>query len=151
MINKKEILKIAKGILRKQKGIRDHQIIHPAREWWIGVLLSLVVFSGIATWSIATYSEYSNTSVVASTQATETGVVYRESLIEAALEQFSERQDNYEQLLLNRVRNIPVVVEEVIEFEIESATTTDDVVIEGDTELPVEEEVPDADVRPDLQ
>ena len=37
MISKRDITKFAKRIIRNQRGLRDHQMIHPRREWAVGL------------------------------------------------------------------------------------------------------------------
>ena len=134
MINKKDITEIAKKMMRKHQGLRDPQIIHPRRDWIIGVFLSLVAFAGIAWWSGVSYLNYSNISVIESVELADTSVVYKEGQVNAALELFKEQTDNYNQLLQNRVRYVPTIVEEEVvatttENATSSATTTEEIVV----------------------
>ena len=134
MINKKDITEIAKKMMRKHQGLRDPQIIHPRRDWIIGVFLSLAAFAGIAWWSGMSYLNYSNISVIESVELADTSVVYKEGQVNAALELFKEQTDNYNQLLQNRVRYVPTIVEEEVvatttENATSSATTTEEIVV----------------------
>lgn len=108
---KNNITKIAKHILKRQRGLRDHQIIHPAREWFIGLCTSLLILVGGAVWSTFTYLEVSERTVESASTEAVAGNVYRGDIVAAALEKFRERTDNFDQLLENRVQIVPVVVE----------------------------------------
>lgn len=83
---------MAKHVLRKQSGLRDPQIMHPEREWIVGILVALLIFFFCMFWSIYAYIENKNVSFEeANTSGTEE-VVYRESLVKEALEIFAERK-----------------------------------------------------------
>lgn len=113
MISKKDIAKIAKQILKRQRGLRDHQIIHPAREWFVGLGLSLLILIGGATWSAFTYIEVSKRTVETTETEVVTANVYRADIVNAALSKFRERTDNFNQLLQNRTQVIPAQSTEV--------------------------------------
>lgn len=103
MKNKQKIKEIAKKILKSQKGIRSPQIMHPTREWLVGLLIAIIIFGSSAIWSVFMYREYKNVSITDGGANTET-IVYRESLVNAALQEFSERQKKHNDLL-NGVSN----------------------------------------------
>lgn len=103
MITKNEIAKIAKQILKRQRGLRDHQIIHPTREWFVGLAFSLLILIGGAMWSIFTYLEVSGRTVETTSTEVVTANVYRGDIVNAALVKFRERTDNFNQLLENRI------------------------------------------------
>lgn len=99
MINKREFTDIAKRVLRFHKGLKSPQIMHPVREWFTGLMVAVVIFGASAGWSAYMYMKYQNTSV-AGGDGTETEmVVYRESLVNAALQKFSSRQEHHKELL----------------------------------------------------
>lgn len=141
MISKNDITKIAKKILRRQRGLRDHQIIHPQRDWFIGLFFSLVVLIGVGAWSCITYFEITNRAIEVSAEEMAGQTIYRSEIVEAALSQFRERAENYQQLLENRVAT-PVITEtlEPVELEEESTIVADEENIEPATEAEVEEE-----------
>lgn len=124
MINKRDITEAAKKMLRKHHGLRDPQIIHPRRDWLLGVGLALVIFTGVTWWSVASYLNYSHISVVDSIEAADTSVVYRAAQVQAALELYESRTQNYYGLLQNRVVQTPPVPQEIDEEE-SVATSTD--------------------------
>ena len=107
MITKNDITRIAKHILKRQRGLRDHQIIHPVREWFIGLVCSLLILVGGAVWSAFTYFEVSGRTVETTSTDVVTANVYRGDIVNAALAKFRERTDNFNQLLENRVEITP--------------------------------------------
>lgn len=110
MIHKPDIHAIAKKIMRHQRGVRDHHIIHPGRDWLIGIGLSLVVVATVGYWAVTMYIEISNRSVEVSTAPTSDIVVYRTELVQAALARFGERATTYRELLQNRINDTPTPV-----------------------------------------
>lgn len=123
MISKKDITKIAKRIIRRQRGLRDHQMIHPRREWSVGLVSGFVLLLGGAVWSFLTYGEVSERDVqnVGAVEVQQT--VYREEMVEAALEQFRQKKSDYQELLVASETNNPDIEEvEVIIDPIEAFT-----------------------------
>ena len=43
MIDKKSIIKMASAIVRHDKGYPDRRLMHPQREWFIGLVLFAVI------------------------------------------------------------------------------------------------------------
>ena len=139
MIHKADINRIAKKVLRHRKGVRDHHLIHPAREWFIGILASICIVVGAGYWSVVTYTSINNRSVEAVVTPSTEVVVYRTELVTAALEKFGERAATFEELLTSSV--VPTLpAPEVVPAPapIETTTTTEPVV----EEIPPEEDVP---------
>lgn len=47
MISKTEIIKMTRAVFKRSQGYRKHEIMHPSREWFIGIgLLAAVVIVG---------------------------------------------------------------------------------------------------------
>lgn len=130
--------------MRSQRGAREKKLVHPRREWSIGVLIALLIIAGSATWSALTYVQYQEVELNQSSASESEVVVYRESLVEAALAVYDEREAKLEQLL-SGVRSEPVV-DEVPETATTSATTsvpvpeTDDEDLSTTTEPQVSED-----------
>ena len=139
MIHKADINRIAKKVLRHRKGVRDHHLIHPAREWFIGIVASICIVVGAGYWSVVTYTSINNRSVEAVVTPSTEVVVYRTELVTAALEKFGERATTFEELLTSSVVPTFPVPEAVPELTpIETATTAEPVV----EEIPLEENAP---------
>lgn len=92
MMTKNDIKKIASKLWHQKKGMRSYTIMHPEREWAIGLLFALVLTVVTGSWSAYTYLQ--NKLLI------ETGLevemieetVYRESLVEDAKELFRQRE-----------------------------------------------------------
>lgn len=141
MIENAFVKKVVQGILRNRKqSLLDRSIMHPYREWFSGLAAGLCVLSICVAWGVSTYVQFSNVSVGGDSKEEE-NLVYRESLVETALTDFSQRKDEYEtlkQALLNRQR---VVDEVVLPPVVEVATSSND--IEPEVEPEVLEPIPE--------
>jgi hypothetical protein len=121
MINKKEFKKMAKNILRSDKNNINPKLMHPTRDWEIGMIIGLVIIVVTAAWSANTYLSYRGTSTISGTQTEAEPVVYRESLVQAALQEYETRSEESQ-------------AEEVAP----NSTTTDEVIDEDPGESPSE-------------
>ncbi len=146
-MNKKEITAFAKNILRSHKGLRSPQIMHPAREWLIGLLIAFGIFGICAFVSVQAYLEHRNFDLTIDTSDTNTSTVYRESLVDAALELFVERSQKYNELQSaatpittpaeeeskpEPVEEVTTTTPEVVPPESEASTSTEEVVTNPD-------------------
>jgi len=86
------------------------QLIHPRRDWYIGLFCGLLVLIGVATWSGYMYT--SNRSVGNQTDSTAqiATPVYRAASVAAALEYFTQRQETFAEVQLAPA---PVVTDDV--------------------------------------
>lgn len=109
MIEKKLSHSIVKDILRRKKGLANHQIMHPEREWFLGLAMAFLFLCLSTIWSISLYREYSALSQKTSTDGDYTEVVYRESTVEAALLEFTNRKEAYSEIK-TRLQNQPVFI-----------------------------------------
>lgn len=118
MIENTFIKKIVTGVLRnRHTAALDKNIMHPKREWFIGLFIGLMFLSAGATWSFRTYHQFSSVTVEESSDVLEE-VVYRETLVDTALFDFATRKKGYDtlkaELLSKRKITPPPVVEEVV-------------------------------------
>jgi len=160
MMNRQEFTKFAKRILHSKRGVRRSQYIHPVREWFTGLIVAIGIVGVSAVWSADTYLKYRNASVGEVNEIEGGVVVYRESLVKAALENFSLRKESLDTLLKSGGVEVPennpvyndspiedettnpsLEVDEVIETE---QPTTPDTSSSPEEEVPVEEESPDS-------
>jgi len=121
MMNKKELTAFAKNILHSHKQLRSPQIMHPAREWFIGLLVAAGIFGVCAFVSVQAYLEHRHIDLTVYVDETSTATVYRESLVEAALDLFSSRSQRYDELQLGAT---PLRAEEEPEVETSVATSS---------------------------
>ena len=91
MLSKDEIRKLAKRVVRHQQGRRTHQIMHPERDWLIGVAIAIFIVVASAVWSGSKYVETREIISVGVTAEAEDAAVYRESNVKTALEIASTR------------------------------------------------------------
>jgi hypothetical protein len=138
MMSKKELTKIAKRIVKADRGLRSPQLIHPNREWGIGILSAVIIFVACAVWSASVFLEYRDISVSSGEENTAISTVYREAMVERVLGDFKERADEHARLKGQMVievepepevedENTATSTEETIEEEVieETATSTE--------------------------
>lgn len=139
MISKKDITRIIKKIARKKRGLRDHQIIHPQREWFLGLFFTLLIVAGMATWSCLTYFNVTNRSIETDAEVLTNQTVYRTEIVDAALAEFRQRAENYDQLLENRIE-IPIQNEIAESTEVEVEEVSDQGSLDEEVEAEAEEQ-----------
>lgn len=115
MKNKIDIKSIFTKLARKPGALHDKQLMHPKREWVIGLVVSGLLFLLAASMSVYVYFKNQSVNVQVPVGDTEQAV-YRESLVKEALTIINSREEKLRSL------NKEIVPPEVI--EIESATTT---------------------------
>lgn len=142
MIDKKEFKKMAKKILKSDRGVQNPKLMHPAREWGIGVILGFLILAASAAWSASTYISYRSSSNISSSDVDSEVVVYRALQVETALKTFAERSVRYEELVGGTSEVNPS--QEEVEFplvdEITASSSEDILLEEGglETELATE-------------
>jgi len=159
MIEKKLVKKIVDNILHKEDRGFDRSIMHPKREWFIGLFVGLIMLIIGGWWNVSTYMQYREVSV-GSDEVMAGVVVYRESLVKAALSDFSERTEKYESLKreLSEVSEVEVIEEEFAgegeggTTDTEISTSTDEVAGEvmGDEEDVTDGEILDEEVSEEV-
>lgn len=133
MIDKKYLTAAAKKMMRRHRGLRDPQIIHPRRDWITGVFIAFGCFIGVAWWSSATYLHYSSMTISDSVELTDTTSVYKEAQVKSALQLFAERTETYQQLL-STLQETSLVPEEAPETtNADAATSTEEIAVEVET------------------
>ncbi len=135
MIENNLVKRIIKGIRHGQKSpASDRSIMHPEREWFSSVLLGLVLLVVGVYWSFSVYQQFSSIDLDAVVNESES-VVYRDTLVDAALFEISSRAQIYDSLKAGVfVAPLPEVTEEDLEPSDEelpapTATAVDDLEI----------------------
>lgn len=137
MQNKDIFKSLLKKLERQKKGLSDPRIMHPQREWAIGIVAMIVVFLGSAYWSSQVYIK--NRNVTSTEVLADEVVVYKEGIVTDVLNRFKENNETYRQLTQGKVmvEDLPVKVAsttpEVVEVttpDFSQASSTD-VVEEG--------------------
>ena len=147
MIENNPIKKMVSGILRNRKKAHfDKNIMHPQREWFIGVFLGLVILGVGIAWSVSTYMQFKNVSL-SSLATEEENVVYKESVVDTALADFEVRKKSYEdlkkQLLGKYKKSVEIVAPPVVATD--NASSTENTVVEEPLIASPEETSPDED------
>lgn len=122
MAHKDLFKKIATRITQKHTALQNSRIMHPVRDWAIGLIIAVVLFFMSAAWSANEYVTYRDVTVVAQ-NIDEEVVVYRASMVSAALQEFEQRAILHQSLL---TQSAPVVVEAPVESVATSSVVTED-------------------------
>jgi len=95
MIEKKDLYKMARHIFRHSHGISDTKIMHPMREWVIGLGGSFATIIIGAVVSINTFVSF-NQEQIYHPDVTEVAIPYNASLVEAAISKYQAKIDTYQ-------------------------------------------------------
>ncbi len=85
-------------LLKKRVATRDPRLMHPEREWAIGLSIAIVIFIGAAFMSVYTYFSNQTISVYTTTTETTEDIVYRESIVKEVLGTIEDRAVTLEEL-----------------------------------------------------
>lgn len=101
MIQKYDIIKMAKHVFRRSRGIPDRELMHPRRDWLVGLAVFILLMLGGGGASALSYVYYDSIAVATDPSAV---VVprYQAALIEATLERYNERVARYQALRAER-------------------------------------------------
>jgi hypothetical protein len=111
MIHKKQIADFAKSIIKHEKGIRSVEKMQPNREWLIGLVLALALFSLSATWGVLNYFNNRDLSTEIDNGQVASQVLYREEQVLEALKKIADRENNF--TVLNEVNKTVSEIEEI--------------------------------------
>lgn len=97
MIKKQDIMAMARNVAKFGRGQQSVKVIHPRREWLIGVVLFFVVLITGGIFNATNYLAYEN--IEEAVQGEATGMKeYRSTDAEAVAELYAARQAEYERL-----------------------------------------------------
>lgn len=155
MIEIKNIFKSITHIVHADSGVHDTRIMHPMREWLIGLGgVTLGVLCG-AIFAVLVYQSYSR-SAQAEIVVMETAVPYRAAMVERALETYLEKRREYDSLVAVSaplVEDVPVATSTLPGTETTMATTSSEVVMPPPEVMPAMIEAKESEgnsVVPDL-
>ena len=63
MISKKDITKMVKNVVRRDRGVPDRRLMHPRREWSVGLLLWITVVLAGGFYAAVTFNTYTGINV----------------------------------------------------------------------------------------
>ncbi len=95
MIEKNDIIKMAKHVFKRSKGVPDRALMHPKRDWILGLGLFTIVLLGGGVVSAYHYNLY-NAIEVSSGDVPVKIVRYQTNVVTKAINYFSEREAAYQ-------------------------------------------------------
>lgn len=122
MMKSSDFKQIAKKLIKQQQGLHDVQIMHPAREWHLGIMLALLIVGSSVIYSTSTYYKNKRADMADITIVESDPVVYRENMVAEALANLQKR-DSIRESLINEM---PVPVE-VADLEIATSSPAEEV------------------------
>ncbi len=133
------IKKMTRRILHgRREAFFDRSIMHPQREWFIGILVGFLILGSGVFWSVNNLIKFKFDSVTANNDGVEEEkVIYREGLVEAALTDSATRKEAYEKLkavLLNRYGQAVVTPSEPLDTEADTPLIVEDIEIISEPE-----------------
>ena len=146
MIETKDIKNMVAHIIRRDKGIADPQLMHPTREWFVGLFIAFVIVvcgSWFCVYIFSTYRDKMNTPVV----VTEPAVPYQAARIAEAIKIFEAKQRTFSEILTGAGTTVAESPERPALNTIES-TTTPKLIIEPISIVTDETESPKAMLAP---
>jgi hypothetical protein len=125
--------------------VMERNIMHPERDWLLGIFVGMVVVTIAAVWSMGTYVQFKNISVTSSTDSPDS-IIYKENLVNSALTDFGERKEMYELLKKELIGKKQVPAETVAPVEVPVVGGVEEEVVTITDALPEEplEVVPEA-------
>lgn len=98
MISKTDIIKLAQHVVRRGRGIPDRKLMHPYREWYIGIVGALVVAGLGAAYNFYLFRYY-DTLEEHTTESVNDAIEYRFETAENVRERFSARAAEFARTL----------------------------------------------------
>lgn len=92
------VKKIIHSVVRQKNGLRDHLIMHPLREWFLGLGFALVMLGLGIAFVVSLYLQYNDVAPQAAVVADATQVIYRKSQVLDALEIIDDRRKTYDEI-----------------------------------------------------
>ncbi len=138
MIEKNNINKVLRSILRRQAGLPDHLLMHPYREWLICLSITTILLTTMVIFCVRLYQHYA-TLVPGQSVTNDTGstsIIYRSEEVATSLENFTVRKNTHDQIrqtLTETANSITLPVAQTSEATTTS-TSTLEIAIEPATE-----------------
>lgn len=115
MIDTKSIQKIVRTALRRSRGLEDHHLMHPTREWFSGLAVALVLLVSGAAWCAYLYWDYNTIEADTSTSSDTPVTIYQKAAVDSALQELEARANRLAEekriLESNRISPPPQIVD----------------------------------------
>ena len=142
---------MAKGVTRRSRGYSDRRVIHPKREWFIGIGIFVLITAIGAFWNIEEYMYYNTIESRAVGESVKPRA-YQGEKVEEALQLFTQKQETFDALTNSAPRIIETLTPTASSSD-EVATTTPEVELESeaddDADQDVVIELPEPEVIPE--
>lgn len=92
MISKKDIIKMARHVTRRGSNIPDNRLMHPYREWFIGLSGAILIAIVGAGYNATVFSHYNSLEGQIAARSLET-VKYQREVAERVLEYYGARAE----------------------------------------------------------
>lgn len=136
MINKETLAALVGGVFKNKPGAFDKRMIHPVRDWFMGVTFFLLVVIAGGVYSAFLFVEYRN--IATDKNASQDPVVqYNEVLVNNMITQYEMRRSSYVALkssfVPEAVRDVSSVTEATVSSSTHATSTEEgDITEEGD-------------------
>lgn len=99
---------MVQAVIRRDRGFRDSRIIHPTREWFIGLAIMILAVVAGGAYSMLSYVLY-DTTAYAPANVTDTLTVYRGVQVESAIELQRAKKEIHQNLIGTPAAALPPV------------------------------------------
>ena len=97
MITKNDIIKMARHVLRRSQGRPDNRIIHPLRDWLIGLSIAVLMLVTLSIYAGSLFFTEKNNDIDAYSVDIET-VTYEYERVNNVLETYRARETTFDKL-----------------------------------------------------
>lgn len=131
MIQSEQIKKMVAHITKRRQGVRDREVMDPAREWILGIAMAfcfVVIGGGVSYLYYQSTISLEITDIVTSTSVSP----YNAAVVESAVAEFTKRQTLYNSIRQRSdaspvvIDTVPAAREEVDADNTETAATSSD-------------------------
>ncbi len=95
-LTNEKIAMMVSSVLRGSKAHRAHSLIHPEREWFVGVLCFVIMVAGACWWAVSLYVRFIDPTERASEEVVPESIVFRPAQVEVALDTLEARRGRYQ-------------------------------------------------------
>jgi len=143
-----DIHTLAKKLFHHNQGVKRAKLMHPRRDWLIGVLVGMVIIVVMIGWSAYTYLEKRDAIELTDTNVEPVLPVYNADTVQDALELYARRDEAFARLTQS---NVSIVDPALDTISTTTGSTTDQVAEEQSTaEVTIEEGEEQAVASPPL-
>lgn len=134
MINKIDIIAAARSIVRKNEGYELPVLIHPRRDWWIGLMVFAILVIGGGLFLGRMYLVYQSVDQLIGVEANRIPR-YQAEIVQDVITMYTNRQLQYEALVQQTARVVAPLGETATSTESVAVPTVGGVVPESEIEL----------------